>query len=372
MTPNIRKVKEFLAWECIHDNETYYNEIRKIAPGSITTITKEKLTFQHFSIFEKNNDRYSFSDQGFKEVFETAVNKRARKFNKLGLMLSGGLDSSSIAIALLNTKNTNTHTLSANFSHLDIECETDEKNYQENIYNATGFGKTNLEMKDISVLKDIEKYINIFQEPILIPNLYIFESICNEAKKMNFDAILDGNDGDNVISHGYETFYEKLLRLDLINFYRSVDQYSAINKKNKRRMLIFFLKSFVKKLINFKSKESNNSFLRENFYRNIGKAKKLNILDSHKTKLLNHLHYVAFENRFKIFNELGIESVSPFYDKDLINYCLEMPSEFKYKDGFSRSILRKYLKITFHIIIVTVLENLTLQMVSYQIFQMKI
>ena len=52
-----------------------------------------------------------------------------------------------------------------------------------------------------------------------------------EAKKMNFDAILDGNDGDNVISHGYETFYEKLLRLDLINFYRSVDQYSAINKK---------------------------------------------------------------------------------------------------------------------------------------------
>ena len=48
---------------------------------------------------------------------------------------------------------------------------------------------------------------------------------------MNFDAILDGNDGDNVISHGYETFYEKLLRLDLINFYRSVDQYSAINKK---------------------------------------------------------------------------------------------------------------------------------------------
>ena len=53
MTPNIRKVKEFLAWECIHDNETYYNEIRKIAPGSITTITKEKLTFQHFSIFEK-------------------------------------------------------------------------------------------------------------------------------------------------------------------------------------------------------------------------------------------------------------------------------------------------------------------------------
>ena len=57
------------------------------------------------------------------------------------------------------------------------------KKLPKNIYNATGFGKTNLEMKDISVLKDIEKYINIFQEPILIPNLYIFESICNEAKE---------------------------------------------------------------------------------------------------------------------------------------------------------------------------------------------
>ena len=43
------------------------------------------------------------------------------------------------------------------------------------------------------------------------------------------------------------------------------------------------------------------------------------------------------------FKHFGIEVRSPFYDRDLVNLCLSLPSKWKLRHGQSRYILRCYL-----------------------------
>ena len=55
------------------------------------------------------------------------------------------------------------------------------------------------------------------------------------------------------------------------------------------------------------------------------------------------MHYYGFEMRYMLFNSYGIEIVSPFYDKELINYCLNMPDTNKIFKGQTRKVLKDYL-----------------------------
>ena len=52
-------------------------------------------------------------------------------------MLSGGLDSSAVAVALKNSLSKNIETISANFSHIDDSLETDESRYQKFVSDFT-------------------------------------------------------------------------------------------------------------------------------------------------------------------------------------------------------------------------------------------
>ena len=76
------------------------------------------------------------------------------------------------------------------------------------------------------------------------------------------------------------------------------------------------------------------------FYNNYSQT----AVDSHLDKLKSPLHALAFEYRYLIFKYYDIEIRSPFYDLELINLCVSLPSRWKLRHGRSRYILRSYLK----------------------------
>ena len=176
-----------------------------------------------------------------------------------------------------------------------------------------------------------------------MPNLYIFEAICENLSSKKIDAVFDGDDGDNVISYGFDNIYHQFISLNFFGFLSSIFDYAKVHKKPRRRMLKFFLKNCLKKLIGYKEQVKNNSLLNKNSFINTERDVSGNVFDSHESLLKNNLHYIAFYQKQKIFGRLGIEAVSPFYDKELLNFCLNMPANFKYKKGYTRYIEREYL-----------------------------
>ncbi len=343
LTPNLKKIRELLAWQHIESKSTYYNEIDILGPGLVFEITSDEIHEANLNIIDTPRKFTKYNRKIFKEIFESAVSSRASHFNKKIVMLSGGLDSSAVAVALKNCDFHNTETISVNFSHLKEFPNTDERKYQNIVSSFTDFKKNHIEMHNKSVLGSIEKYVHIFQEPMIIPNLYIFDAICKHLAKNNVDAIFDGNDGDNVISYGFENIYRQFINLNFFSFFKSIFDYAKVHMKPSRRMLKFFLKNSFKKLLGYNNRVKNNSLLTEELFSNIDKDSPRNIFDSHETRLKNNLQFIAFSNRHKIFGKLGIEIVSPFYDKDFINFCVNMPPNFKFNNGNTRFILRDYL-----------------------------
>tara|TARA_B100000927_G_scaffold207338_1_gene168405 strand:- start:24 stop:1724 length:1701 start_codon:yes stop_codon:yes gene_type:complete len=343
LTPNLKKIKELLAWQQIGSRSTYYNEIDKLGPGIVLKITSNEINETSLNIFDSSKKLTKYNKENFKKIFESAVSNRASHFKKIMVSLSGGLDSSAVAVALKNSAYHDTETISVNYSHLTEFPDTDERKYQDIVASFTKFNSNHIEMKNKSALGHIEKYVHIFQEPLLMPNLYIFEAICENLISKKVDAVFDGNDGDNVISYGFDIIYRQFISLNFIAFFSSIFDYAKVHNKSKRRMVKFFLINCLKKLIGYKGKVRNNSLLNENSFIDIEKDITGNVFDSHESLLKNNLHFIAFYQRQKIFGRLGIETVSPFYDRKLLNFCLNMPANFKFNKGYTRYIEREYL-----------------------------
>ena len=95
--------------------ETFFNEIYKLEPLSIFQISGTEINIsrynKHKSAIKKNDVLKIFSD-----LLESSVKRCTSKDARIGLMLSGGLDSSAVALTLRNLRIDNVITMSGNGS----------------------------------------------------------------------------------------------------------------------------------------------------------------------------------------------------------------------------------------------------------------
>ena len=74
-------------------------------------------------------------------------------------------------------------------------------------------------MEGKSPIKPIKSFTKILDQPVIFPNIYIFEQIIHKLKN-DEKVILDGNDGDNTVSHGFEVIYSYFKKMRLIRYTR--------------------------------------------------------------------------------------------------------------------------------------------------------
>ena len=344
LTLNKNRLIEYLNWNYASNASTFFHEIERIKPSTTLIFKKDKFIFKkNNNNSTKNNSKNNFDLNKFSYFLKKAIKPAINKDTKVGIMLSGGLDSSAIAISLKNLQHEGAKIYSANFTHLNsgIRSKSDESSFQENISKYTNYEHKKNEMKDISPLTSIVKNFNIFSEPVILPNMYLFEEILKSMMIDDVNLVLDGNDGDNVISHGYEVLYEYLRQLKLFSFIKEVYLYSKVQNINPIKGVLIFIKAFYKKHA-YKKKFPISSYLKEK-YKHVPDYMNYGIFASHEEKISQKIHTLGSENRNTFYRYFDIDNYSPFYDDNLIDFCLNMPSNFKFKNGYTRYILRKYL-----------------------------
>ena len=98
---NLQKVAEFLVL-LPNQESTFFEGILRVPPGYTLTATEEGIRLEQFWSPEPKRTLSLGSDreyeEGFLEVFGEAVRARLRSTGPLGVMASGGLDSSSVAV----------------------------------------------------------------------------------------------------------------------------------------------------------------------------------------------------------------------------------------------------------------------------------
>jgi asparagine synthase (glutamine-hydrolysing) len=345
VTLNKDKLIEFLNWDYTSDDKTYFNEIHKVKPSHTLSyidnnIIIEKYQLQNNLFAEPFNTNYKAN---FKKFFYQSVSVLANKDKKIGVMMSGGLDSSAIAIALKENYYENVHTYSANFSHVSDNKNLDEAVFQKNIADLTSYSHSYIEMEGKSPIIPIQKFTKEFCQPLCFPNIYIYKEIINKLNADGIEILLDGSDGDNTISHGFEALYTYFISLRFFKFIKEIFLYSKFKRASFLRLLYVFIKEALRKLFKMQITENKHSLLQNHIQIKKNPNNIISFFSSHERKLSIDLHFLANESRNQLFRFFGIENFSPFYEEELINFCINMPNEYKISNGYTRKILRNFL-----------------------------
>ncbi len=314
----------------------------------------------------------------FREKLTEAVECRLRSAYPIGSTLSGGLDSSAVvclASRYLNeTGKPPLHTFSGVFPTVSkLDPRIDEMQYMQSVINKAGCQPHFVNADDVSPLRNIEKIIWHADHPAGYINMYMASEIYEVAQRENVRVLLGGHDGDCTVSYGYEDF-ELLARRG--RYVRMLREAIALNKnmpssrhrfKNlawhrglkptispalikmwrilRRRNLqdsgdtpmIFPLH-----LDSVNQDFRDRSELKERIvrYQKSAYPDGISGMQHHWRVLTNGLASILHELNENLSAAFGIEQRHPFYDRRLIEFCVNLPPGQRLYRGWTRSIFR--------------------------------
>ena len=326
---NLEKAKNFLNFKDISNTNTFINEINKVSPSHLIEFHQDQIKIFKYSKYRLKKNLLSADDQinELKQLIKKAVSiDRSCKHSKIGFLFSGGLDSSTIISFFKTIKKINHEifSLSSHYKNIDKDVVhlIDESGYQDEINKMKDINSISFDGGNESTLSDIDFYLEVIGQPFFFPNLYLSKKSFALASDSGVGLVMNGNDGDTVISHGYEYLQELFLSFKWIKLYKEINKTATVRSQTKK--FIF------KRTIFDQLSLSNLQF---------GYAKR-----KHLKNISTSNHSKAIEIQSLIANYYGVEERYPFYNRKLIEYCLNISPNLKNKDGHSRYILKQAIK----------------------------
>jgi asparagine synthase (glutamine-hydrolysing) len=345
-------------------DNTFYNQINELEPGSFLKISKDTIIKKKFFDINKIKEINITEEEAInkiKNLFEESIKRHLISDVPVGIFLSGGIDSSAItAFASKHYKGT-IKTYSISF---DYDKGVNELSLASIVAKKFGTNHTEVKITGDDLIEVLEALDMSHDEPFgdaaNIPLYLITKKLKGEIK-----VVLQGDGGDE--------------------FFGGYSRYNTIKNKNKWKVL-----SFLPKLIEF-TKTKNTKILRfqrfinainqkelykrnallltmESKYTNPTKVfnqsikkdlsdlnpfKRYKDIYSEYPKTIDESQALFLTDSQIVLKDTFLEKVDkstmansmeiriPFLDKDLTEFVLSLPSKLKTKNGVPKYLLKK-------------------------------
>jgi len=313
----------------------------------------------------------------FRKVFFKAVHCRLRSISDVGIMLSGGLDSGSIACIAAEKLANDDKRLKA-FSSVPMEGYKDEKIggfiADESEYIQTIVDKySNIDIEFCrnegrSSVSDISEYIDILEQPYkTIENSFWVLGITRRAAQKGCKVLLTGQSGNTTISLGDFDMHVKTLfgKGRLLSIKREVRGLSRLHSIPEERIwkevLRVVLPYSLRKIASSLMGNSRNWYETSPVNPELAKKWKVKKRLTKKGYNLHPEKFYNLKNAHKlIVNNVGFSQVAvsetkaslvhgivnrdPSRDKRVIEFILSLPSDQLVRDGVERRLIREAMK----------------------------
>lgn len=332
-----------------YSSDTFFEQITKLPPGHFLEL-KEKVfqINQWYNLRNEIKGKVGFdSPAEYYKLFKDSIDLQLRSDVPVGICLSGGLDSSAIASAILKEhKHDKFNSYSAVYADTD---KADESEYI-NEFQGSGMNMHFIHPDHLSLMRDLDQYLETLCEPVPGTSEYA-EFKVMELAKSHSTVILNGQGADEVLG-GYEYFYgaylkELLFGLKFREFYSEILKQRKFRTLNKSlKYLIFFMLPARLKLVLLKDRREmvNRKFLLKHQIASINLLKNLYGFSTLQDYFLRHFEY-KFEHHLMWADKSGmhfsVETRFPFLDHRLIERTLNTKTELIIKDGWTKYILRE-------------------------------
>jgi asparagine synthase (glutamine-hydrolysing) len=344
--------------------ETWFKDVFRLQPGFNISIKKSEINIYRYWNYPKKIDleiKFEEAVDSYRKLFKDAVKLRMRSDVPVGLTLSSGLDSSSIACTLKENRCDIKHTYTASFQN-NIFHKSEKANFNSNVTidepflvnkltSDIGLVPTFIDVDYSNYIGNLKKIIWHLESGHGSPAIYPLDQVLKRAKE-DVIVILEGQGADELLG-GYIVNVMPYYFLKLVSNLKFKKAFNELKIFSKTYSLSSALKLFIR--------NSELKFLKKIFYKLSGIDKLLigplqghslmndypqnpkgcedsinsHLYKAHTGGLVNLLHYGD-----AISMSHSMESRLPFMDYRLVEFVFSLPAEFKVRMGLGKYIHR--------------------------------
>jgi len=347
---------EYFQYGYIFDEISIYKNVKKVKPGHFLEVDLDKLDIkekEYWSILLFFENQFNKSEKQLidelEELLVDAFSLRMVSDVKVGVFLSGGVDSSIVAAILQkHVGDINTFTIG----------------FKENKYNEASFAKA---VGEHIGSNHIEKYLSVDEAREI---LNFFSKIYDEpfgdssgiptflvsrlAKENGVKVVLSADGGDEIFC-GYRRYNEIAKRYNILNklpFKKIFSYFLILNDYKIKHLKLLLRASSFEEFYNLMVKSAKSFDIKEllgcdkNYLINWFKiGEKLDLMQD--MMLWDFYRYLPDDILVKVDRATmanSIEGREPMLDHRIIEFMTQVPFEYKYKNGENKYLLKKVLE----------------------------
>lgn len=330
----------------------FFEEINELMPGNNLVFnikTREIKLSAYYNLKEHitlKNDKLSEKEliERVSHTFENAVKLRLRSDVEVGTCLSGGIDSSALAVSISEITKQPLYCFTSVFRNNPIN----EEHFADSVAKKINAKHFKVEPTLEGFLTEVDDLIYSQDVPIWDTSTYAQYKVMELAKKNNIKVVLDGQGADELFGGYHHHFLAKWNNLfSQANYMMAMNEIS-MSKKTIANPLQFYLKEKVKQK-NYLNKKYFNLFFKNEFL-NSAEIKNPSVyFNSINEQLVDDIYNTRLKSFLKCEDRCGmwhsVESRTPFADDiELINLLFSFNGNKKIKDGVSKYLLREAVK----------------------------
>lgn len=353
----------FLSLQYVPGPQTIYKNVRSLKPAEVWTYhlnnhSSESETY--WNIFDKVGRKRDLPDiEEIDELLQKSIRYRLIANVDIGLLLSGGIDSSLLACYMHELAGKKVKAFNVGFA----ESALDESSYARQVAKSMDLDLISLKLEDLSA-ENFSKSIYHGDQPLgdsaIIPTYLISKSIAKHVK-----VVLSGEGADELF-HGYshyqlENYYYQLGKLPfeaagfLFNSLSGLGIHKFDKIKNKLRSINSFKKDtgasrwtsilnpdLCAAYLNHPADESYETLFHtylQQFRKNAGKLESSLMLD-----LMTWLPDDLLVKTDRMMMACSVEARTPFLDHELVELVIGSSGHFGEKPFQSKNYLRDLLR----------------------------
>lgn len=341
---------------CDHTQKTFFEKVLRLQPGHnlIYDLRHQKASFQPYYTIPRPGFSYDRSTpedvaQHLGSLLESSVHFRLRSDVPVGTCLSGGLDSSSIAILASRRYRQETGQAFGALTAVSEDPSNDESRFARAVSEAGG-------MRWIPTKPDYEKFLQALplvvrtqEEPFGGASMIMQYFVMKAAREQGIPVLLDGQGGDETLL-GYPKYFGQQLAVAWkkegpLGFFfglrSAIRNHSNITPLSALKHLVGSLSApwrhrfYTWRHGYLRKPQALPSHLRK-YSQASGDTFRLQEVEIFQTNLPALLRY---EDRNSMAH--AIETRLPFLDHRFVEAALALPDNLKIRDGWSKWVLRK-------------------------------
>tara|TARA_B110000027_G_scaffold50635_1_gene55314 strand:+ start:3752 stop:5539 length:1788 start_codon:yes stop_codon:yes gene_type:complete len=329
----------FLLGHLDHGENTFFDGINSLEPGNFISISgqnKKKVTYWNII----NNFNEDSNEDTMNNLLAESLNQHLISDKKIGLFLSGGIDSNALAAYYSKKLNYHMDTYTYDF----INNKYGESFKAKNVAKQLGLKNLNYKLKPKDIIKQIDDLTETLESPFTSMRLFGVNALYKKAKENNLKVVIEGHGGDEMFGgYGYNFFpylSDKFSNKELEKkFGKKTLQKKMLAKKNQGQYTTDGTYSLDYEIMN---KDFLNLYLKKNEAYSYKHKRNLNNL---KKSQLNDIRYIKLPRMLKYTDRIsmkhGIEARVPFLNHKLFSFCFNLPNNKKYNEEYGSKYLLK-------------------------------